>query len=58
MSRTTDPEWRAFLASVRKNKVNLSPVVAVQSVQASLSPAIIEASASTKKIALRIPVMW
>ncbi|MCI89264.1 hypothetical protein A2U01_0110552, partial [Trifolium medium] len=43
------PEWRALLASVRKNKASPSPVVAVQSVQASHSPVIIEASASTKR---------
>ncbi|MCI31779.1 hypothetical protein A2U01_0052991, partial [Trifolium medium] len=36
-------------ASVRKNKASPAPVVAVQSVQASHSPAIIEASASTKR---------
>ncbi|MCI48989.1 hypothetical protein A2U01_0070232, partial [Trifolium medium] len=35
--------------SVRKNKANPSPDVAVPSVQASLSPAVIEASASTKR---------
>ncbi|MCI66317.1 hypothetical protein A2U01_0087575, partial [Trifolium medium] len=34
---------------MRKNKASPSPIVAVQSVQASPSPAIIEASASTKR---------
>ncbi|MCI86083.1 hypothetical protein A2U01_0107362, partial [Trifolium medium] len=43
MSRTTDPEWRVLLASVRKNKASSSPDVAVPSVQASPSPAVIEA---------------
>ncbi|MCI44610.1 hypothetical protein A2U01_0065849, partial [Trifolium medium] len=49
MSRATDPEWRSLLASVRKNKVSPSPAVAVQPVQASHSPAIMGASASTKR---------
>ncbi|MCI47083.1 hypothetical protein A2U01_0068324, partial [Trifolium medium] len=49
MSRTTDPEWRALLALVRKNKASPSPVAAVQPVQASPSPAITDASASTKR---------
>ncbi|MCI94044.1 hypothetical protein A2U01_0115342, partial [Trifolium medium] len=44
-----DPEWRALLASVRKNKASPSPDIAVPSVQASPLPVVIEASASTKR---------
>ncbi|MCI83018.1 hypothetical protein A2U01_0104293, partial [Trifolium medium] len=49
MSRTTDPEWRALLASVKRNKANITPAVEASSVQASPSPSVIEAPASTKR---------
>ncbi|MCI71294.1 hypothetical protein A2U01_0092557 [Trifolium medium] len=58
MSRATDPEWRALISSVRKNKASPSPAAAVQPVQASPSPPLWALLLQPKEIAQRIPMMW
>ncbi|MCI70394.1 hypothetical protein A2U01_0091657, partial [Trifolium medium] len=49
MSRATDPKCIALLASVRRKAAIPSQDMVVSSVQASPSPTIVEASASTKR---------